>query len=106
MGRQPTIFSWRTLPLQLGSRIERTFSRELDRLWARRERFWIAGMNLAGGSQRPAADTRNISVGVREPQSPRAGAEREELSHQLLEVPPGPRERGLGGARVTLYVWA
>lgn len=62
-------------------------------------------MNLAGEASTPPQMQRNISVGVREPQPPRAGAEREELSHQLWRYRLD-HDRGGGGARVTLYVWA
>ncbi|CAO2592907.1 hypothetical protein LEMLEM_LOCUS7006 [Lemmus lemmus] len=59
---------------------------------------------LDSGSQHPTTDARNISVGVREPQALRAGAEREELSHQLWRYRLDHESEGGGRSRHLLRV--
>lgn len=59
---------------------------------------------LDSGSQHPITDAKNISVGVREPQAPRAGAEREELSHQLWRYRLDYESEGGGRSRHPLRV--
>lgn len=90
MGRQPTIFSWWTFPLQMGSRIESTFS-----VWNASGR---AGkmLELGQGRQHPNRRYKEHLCGRAGTSVATRGGGEGGAESPALEVPPGPREQGWG----------